>query len=323
MISHAALPAAAPLEAAPRLGLGTVQFGLPYGLVDGPRQIAPRDVHAVLARAWERGIDMLDTAPAYGEAEAVIAAQWPRGARFAVVSKTQRIGRERVTGDDVAAVAARAKQSVERMPVEGLHALLVHEANDLLVPGGERLFDALLPLRRDGRVRRLGVSVYHPDMLEAVMARYPIEAVQLPFNALDQRFGRTGMIARLAAAGVEVHVRSVFMQGFLLAEPSQVPAALRRVAPLTSEFRASAAAVGLDAATAALLLASRQPGISRILLGVDGLASLEANLDSYARACAWTGTLDFTRFAIEDRDVVDPRRWSDWPPAPPVVTRSP
>jgi aryl-alcohol dehydrogenase-like predicted oxidoreductase len=297
-----------------RLGLGTVQFGLPYGLTGGPSKLAAQDVHTVLSRAWEEGIDLLDTAPAYGEAEAVIAAQWPRGARFAVVSKTRRIGRDAVTAEDVAEVVARAQESVARLPVEHLHALLVHEANDLLVPGGERLFDALVPLRRDGRVRRLGVSVYHPEILERVLASFPIEAVQLPFNALDQRFARSGLIARLAAAGIEVHVRSIFMQGFLIAEPVAMPEALRRVTPLAVQLRAMAAAAGLDAASAALLIAAREPGVVRILVGVNSLASLEANVASLARVRSWSGTLDFAPFAIEDHDIVDPRRWSSWPP---------
>ncbi len=298
-----------------RLGLGTVQFGVPYGLTSGPRQIAPALARAVLERAWERGVDLLDTAPAYGDSEAVIAAQWPASARFAVVSKTHRIGRDRIEPDDITQIIERAKLSIARFPRSALHALLVHEADDLLVPGGDRLFAALETLRRDGLIARLGVSVYHPASLEAVMARYSIDAVQLPFNVLDQRFARTGLIARLAAGGIEVHVRSLFMQGFLLGAPSDLPAALTRVAPLAASFREQARATGLDPVTAALLLAAREPGVARIVIGIDGVTSLDENLTSFDRARCWTGEFDFTPFAIEDRDVVDPRRWSDWPPA--------
>ncbi len=299
---------------AARLGLGTVQFGLPYGLTSGPRQIAPPLARVVLERAWARGVDLLDTAPAYGDSEAVIAAQWPAAARFAVVSKTHRIGRDRIELDDIKQIVERAKLSIARFPRSALHALLVHEAEDLLVPGGDRLFAALDALRRDGLIERLGVSVYHPSALDAVMARYSIDAVQLPFNVLDQRFAQTGLIARLAAAGVEVHVRSLFMQGFLLGAPPALPAALQRVAPLAASFREQARASGLDPVTAALLIAERQPGVARIVIGVDGLESLEENLASFDRARHWTGTFDFSPYAIEDRAVVDPRRWSDWPP---------
>ncbi len=299
---------------AARLGLGTVQFGVPYGLTSGPRQMTPALARAVLARAWDSGVDLLDTAPAYGESEAVISAQWPASAGFAVVSKTLRIGRDRIEPDDVTRIVARAQLSIERFPGSGLHALLVHEADDLLVPGGDRLFAALQLLRREGRIERLGVSVYHPAALEAVLARFPIEAVQLPFNVLDQRFARTGLIARLAAAGIEVHVRSLFMQGFLLGAPPDLPPALARVTPLAARFRAQAIGAGLDAVTAALLLAIRQPGVARLVIGVDGLPSLEENLASFERARRWTGAFDFAPYAIEDHDIVDPRRWSDWPP---------
>lgn len=295
-------------EVGPKLGLGTVQFGLRYGL-SKPHHVPEPEVRAILASAWSNQIDLLDTAPAYGSSEEVISAQWPAGAGFAIVTKALRIGEDRVTRSDVDRVIARARLSVERFGPGPLYGLLIHESNDLLVDGGEKLFAALRCLREEGGFGRLGVSVYHPDVLLRILERFPIDMVQVPLNAIDQRFARSGLIADLASRGIEVHVRSVFLQGFLISEESAFPRQLQRAVPLADRFRRNARMHGLDPAAAALLCAV-QPGVSRIIIGVDSMATLQANLQAFADARAWRGDFDFSPYALDDANALDPRRWT-------------
>jgi aryl-alcohol dehydrogenase-like predicted oxidoreductase len=288
--------------AAPRLGLGTAQIGLPYGLAGRP--LARESAAELLRVAWEEKVDLLDTAAAYGEAERLIGELRPPHARFAVVSK---IGAPTEAGIPPAAQAVRA--ALARLRVARLDALLVHHAPHLLAPGGAERFAELERLKGEGLVGRLGVSVYDAATLKAVLDAYPIDIVQLPLNVLDQRLLRDGSLAALAARGIEVHARSVFLQGVLLAEPARLPTRLAQARAPVERFHARAAAAGLSAAAAALGFVARCAGVSRIVVGVDSASQLRANLAALREALAPGRAFDAAALAVEERAVVDPRSW--------------
>lgn len=293
-----------------RLALGTVQFGLPYGLSKPAARVDDAEVSAILARALAAGIDMLDTAAAYGEAERTVGAARTKDTDFAIITKTLPLNLVRIEASDIARVAARCRESLRLLDVARVDGLLVHAASDLLAPGGDALFAMLDGLKAEGLVGRLGVSVYDPETLAQVLERFPIGLVQLPLNVFDQRFAQSGMLARLHAAGIEVHVRSVFLQGLLLKEPTRLPAHLAGAGAAVSRFQAMAAQAGLSPAAAALAYAIRQAGVARVVIGVDSLAMLEANIAAYATAVHEAANFDFSDLAISSPDIIDPRRWA-------------
>ena len=184
-----------------KLALGTVQFGLPYGATNKQGQVGAGEIERILARARAAGIDLLDTAAAYGTSEDVLGASDEARAGFSIVTKTQPLRLESIDAEAVERVVDGVRRSVRRLHVAALDGLLVHHAPDLLAPGGDRLYDALQSLRAEGLVRRLGASVYTVDQLLTLLERYPLEIVQLPMNVLDQAFLQTGTLDRLARGG--------------------------------------------------------------------------------------------------------------------------
>jgi aryl-alcohol dehydrogenase-like predicted oxidoreductase len=293
----------------PRLALGTVQFGLPYG----PTRAVPlsrEDAAAVLAAAWKGGIDMLDTGAAYGNAETVIGELRPAGARFAVISKTHPLRRSELGASEITQVVDAARRSVRLLGVPALEGLLVHHAPDLLAAGGDALFRALEGLRAEGLVRRLGVSVYDAATLKAVLERFPVQIVQLPLNLLDQRFLRDGTLAQLARSSVEIHARSVFLQGVLLANAAQLPPRFAGVRERIERFHAACLAAGVSRAAAALGFVAGCPGVSRVVIGVNTAAQLEDNLSAFSVATAASWELDTASYAVGDPEIIDPRRWA-------------
>src|SRR5690349_17339040 len=100
-----------------RLALGTAQFGFPYGFNSGDGAITAAEAGRILAVAWDHGLDMLDTATEYGEAENAIGNAKPAHARFRIVSKIPRIGLERVSKSTLESIAIRAQQSVQKLRV--------------------------------------------------------------------------------------------------------------------------------------------------------------------------------------------------------------
>jgi aryl-alcohol dehydrogenase-like predicted oxidoreductase len=264
-------------------------------------------VREILRRAWLSGVDMLDTAASYGQAEAVIGEMRPDDARFSMVTKCPPLADFRCDSGPVEQIVARVRQSRELLKAEILDGLLVHHAPDLLDPVGPELFRNLVQLKMEGIVRRVGVSVYDPETLAAVLDRYPIEIVQLPLNVFDQRFIKCGAVALLRCRGIEVHVRSVFLQGNLIGEGSRLPNALSPVRNRIVQFQQRARDMGHSPASAALTFVAQCEGVTRVVIGVDSEQQLEESVEAFDRAL--TTSFDASDFNIDDLDIVDPRRW--------------
>lgn len=273
-----------------KLGLGTVQFGQAYGVSNTRGQVSSADVGAILARAAQAGVKVLDTAANYGEAEAVLARQ--NLAPFRAVTKTISVK------NGVEAVVARARQSAAALKAD---TLLVHAVADLENPD---LWPALQRLKAEGVFRKIGISAYVADDPTALAAQFKPDTMQLPFSLLDQRLLRDGALARLKSLGVEIHARSLFLQGLLFLE--QMPEKLRHVEVALADIRSKIRIAGSTPLAAALAFALSRPEIDIALVGVTGLSELEEIL---AAAAMPLPALDWAALALNDEIALTPSRW--------------
>jgi aryl-alcohol dehydrogenase-like predicted oxidoreductase len=293
------------MAVAQRLGLGTVQFGLPYGVTHSGGQVPEEDVSEILAEASAVGVDTVDTAAGYGHSEDVLG-RLGAASRFRTVTKLAAAGPD----PDIGIVEAGFHRSLARLQAQAVDSLLVHSAGDLIGSRGDALWQLMERLKGEGLVRRIGVSVYDPAEIAVLATRYPLDLVQLPANVLDQRHFAGGALDALALGGTAIHVRSAFLQGLLLAgaedAPRQIPAA---DAPLERWRQAcrQARATQLQAALAFLL---HQDAIERVIVGVHTRQHLA---EIVGAASLPSPVIDWAALACQNPDVIDPRRW----PAPP------
>lgn len=285
------------------IGLGTVQWGLEYGVANREGRTPRDEVGRILAGARSAGLQVLDTAALYGDAEAVLGEQDLNGLR--VVTKTPRYAHALITADDVDHLLATFGRSLDRLRLPSVYGLLAHHADDLLAPGGERLIEAMVSLREQGRVARIGVSVYDGGQIKALLERFTPDLVQLPLNVFDQRLIADGSLTRLAALGVEVHARSVFLQGLLLMPPDTVPDYFQPWQALIRAWHAACAARGVLPQHAALAFVCDRPEVACCLVGVQNRAQLDESLAGLDEIPA----LDVAPFACSDPALLNPINW--------------
>jgi len=201
------------------LALGTVQFGTSYGVSNKSGQTPFNEVKKILALAKENDINILDTAIAYGDSEAVLGKSGAED--FKIISKLPEVP------DDCQDIAHwvnnEIHKSLERLGVKRLYGVLLHRPAQLLEPIGFALYDALQGIKEQGISLKIGVSIYEPVELDALFDIYSLDIVQAPLNILDRTLVESGWASRLHTAGVEVHARSVFLQGLLLLPPEERP----------------------------------------------------------------------------------------------------
>lgn len=283
-----------------KLMLGTVQFGISYGAFNATGQVPLDKVQAMLDAAARAGIDMLDTARAYGEAEAVLA-RAGAPARFDIVSKCPDL---RAVDDPVAALHTAFDASCKTLGVTRLYGYLLHNAEDLARPG---VWPALQSLRDAGRVERIGVSGYEAGAVAELCDRFALSLVQLPANVLDPWYDRVTL-----PDTVELHVRSAFLQGFLLGDPGALPSHLAPFRGVLEQFRRQAEAQGLTPLQAALAPLIASPRVAKVVVGADSPEQLDQILHAAQTLEKRLGagfTPALGPFAGVTRDLTDPRRW--------------
>ena len=277
-----------------RLGLGTAQFGYAYGISNTVGQVPLSEVQAILARAAEAGVGLLDTAANYGQAEQVLA-QCDTGA-FRVVGKTISVKA------GIPAVIARARQSARDLG--RLDMLLVHAVSDLLGPAGDALWRALQGLKDEGVAQAIGISAYVASDPVGLARRFRPDVMQVPFSLLDQRLLRDGSLMRLKDLGVEIHARSLFLQGLLFM--TQPPEKLHDAKPLLRAVRERIAAARSTPLAAAVSFVLSRTEVDVAVVGVTSRRELDEILTA---APLTLPAEDWTACALKDEHILTPSRW--------------
>ena len=220
-------------------------------------------------------MDTLDTALAYGDSEQRLGevgiSSWK------VVSKLPEVPLNAV--NVYSWVEQSVHTSLKRLQVSQLYGLLLHRPEQLLGSQGDTLYQSLNLMKEQGLVKKIGVSIYSPTELNLLCSKFSFDLVQSPLNVLDRNLETSGWLCKLRNLEVEIHVRSVFLQGLLLMNPSKRPTYFNRWRPLWDQWEQWLTNTNSTPLQACLSYVFSLPEVSRIVVGVDGLSQLKEILD--------------------------------------------
>jgi aryl-alcohol dehydrogenase-like predicted oxidoreductase len=296
-----------PNQVACRLGLGTAQLGLDYGLTNTGGQVPEDEARDLVAGARAAGVGLLDTAAFYGDSEAVLGRHVATDAPFKIVTKTPSIPEDRVGPEQALHVKATFDRSLERLGRDRVYALLVHHGRDIGKPGGERLVEILAEIKARGSAERIGVSVYSELEIESVLERFTPDIVQLPVSLADQRLVNSGCLKMLKAMNVEIHARSVFLQGVLLHAPGELPEYFGAVRDRLKAIGQNLDAQGFGRLEACLAFVLGQPELDVVIVGATCRTELADIVEVADRAAR--RDLDASALALTDERVLNPSQW--------------
>jgi aryl-alcohol dehydrogenase-like predicted oxidoreductase len=283
-----------------RLVLGTAQLGAGYGVTNAVGRLADAEVVALLEAALDGGIGLFDTATVYDDAEERLGRLMPsRGAAY--VSKFELRADEEPTFD------ALVGGSLARLRVPSLAGVLARGIDALDARRAARIEELLDDARASGQVERYGVSVYDGVELRRAVELLPsLTFVQLPGSAVDRRLLDDPLLAELRREGVEVHVRSAFLQGLLLSDVSSLPERFAALAPSLTELDGIAARHGVPRIAVLLAALLRHPEVDAVVVGATSTTELEGILAGW-RAAHGVPEVGVSPVAEE---LADPRRWT-------------
>ena len=283
-----------------RIVLGGAQLGLPYGILNGGETLSGEEVARILDTAVSHGIDSIDTAIAYGQSESIIGETSQN--RFNIISKLPPLPLD--VSNVFEWVIAQVEASLSRLKCTSLDALLLHRPQDLTEAHGAELFAAISSLKIEKTIQRFGVSIYTPDELNGIIGACDIDVVQAPLNVFDRRI--LGVIDQLSALNIEVHVRSVFLQGVLIAKPEDRPQRFNQWSEHFAMFDEWVNSSGMSAMACCLGFALQQPGIAKLVIGTTSATSLAEIMTSIPNSHLEVPA--HLQSSIEQ--LIDPRVWS-------------
>ena len=286
--------------------LGTVQFGISYGISNNLGKTSKKNSLDILEYAYSNGIKYLDTAPSYGDSESVIGELNDKN-YWRIISKTPSFSGNFITEESVEKLVNYFNLSRIKLSQNVIYGLLIHSCDDLFKPGGDKLFKAMEKLKQDGYVKKIGVSVYNVRQIDSILEKYSVDLVQLPINILDQRFIVDGRLVKLKRYGVEVHARSALLQGLLMMPINNISSWFDPIKGVLEKFHMEAEKLGVSDLQLALSFVQSIHEVDNIVLGVNTLEQLHEVLSM--PLINNINIDDFSFLSVNDDRFINPSNW--------------
>jgi aryl-alcohol dehydrogenase-like predicted oxidoreductase len=252
-----------------KIAIGSAQFGSKYGLANSDGPVPRPEVIKILQLARENGISCIDTARAYGSSEEVLGGFGMVG--WDVITKLPRY-------PSLIPIEEWVEQSIgeslAHLNIDSIYGLLLHYPMDLFGAHGQKLYASLIGLKNQGLIKKIGVSIYSPEELDRILDKFDIDLVQSPCNLLDRRILESGWADSLDRAGIELHVRSVFLQGLLLNNGLQESPPFNKWWNVWEELERWRSNLNISIFGACLQFPISEPKIKKVVIGVDSVEQL-------------------------------------------------
>ena len=293
----------------PKLCLGTVQFGLKYGVTNQRGKLTESEIELILLKCQNHGINFIDTAQAYGDAEIVLGRTMPKNNKFEIINKFS--DKEKLfKGNPTLRWEKNFKESLKRLNKKSINSLLLHNSSDLLGLNKDLLLGWLKSLKERKLIKRIGLSIYEEKDLSNIPLE-EIQIIQLPFSLYDQRLLEDGTIKRLYQLGISIHARSIFLQGLILQPeelwPSFISKGFKKHHAKTFNQLGSD---NLSMLEASISFVNNCSYIESFLVGISSFSEFEKIIKTWESLKSKNfSDFNYSKFSWNKKFDLDPRLW--------------
>ena len=284
-----------------RIALGTVQFGMKYGISNQEGQVSPIEIKSILKCALEMGVDTLDTAISYKDSEKYLGMNDANF--FKIVTKIPPIPN---SIEDVRGWCLNQfNSSLIKLNTCQIYGLLLHSPEDLLGTNGPAIYGALNFLKQTGKVKKIGISINTFKTIAEIINTYKIDLIQVPFNIIDRRLLNSGILKILKDKDIEIHTRSAFLQGLLLMSEIDRPPEFSKWNNIWNQWASWLSDNSITALDGAIKYALSCPEIDKVIIGVQSSKQLTEISSSIMKKNIY----DFPDIQCVDENLINPSKW--------------
>jgi len=284
-----------------RIAIGTAQVGSQYGVANTSGILVENEIKKILLMAQNEGVDTIDTASNYGKSEAILGNL--KVNNFKVITKLPAVPEDclniRKWVDEV------VESSLESLNVKKIYGILFHNPNQLLTNYGAELYTALDKYKQKDIISKIGISIYSPSQLDLLLPKFSIDIVQTPFNLIDRRILNSGWLEKLSNKNIEIHVRSVFLQGLLLMPHSNIPNKFSNWDSVWMKWNNWLSDNKVSAVHACLSFVESFKEVDKIIVGVDSLNHFEQIIQAMRKL----PITNIINIESQDELLINPSNW--------------
>lgn len=283
-----------------KLILGTVQFGLPYGVNNLEGLPSYKSVQSILSFARNH-ITTLDTAHGYGISEERIGKYHgqEQGDKFEVNTKFSK--------GQIYNPLREVEKAVVKLNVPVINTMMFHSLDDYYL--NHQGMAILLNEGKDRYFKKFGVSVYTVEELEELNNISEIDVVQVSFNLLDNHSKKGSVLQKLKNKGKEIHVRSCFLQGLFFKSTHSLTGKLRDAIKYIDRINTIARDAEISIGELALSYCISKKYIDKVLIGVDNNEQLIQNLKWASKGLNEDVENIIDSINVKEEDLLNPSKW--------------
>ena len=285
-----------------KLILGTVQFGLKYGINNTIGKPKKEEVLSLLKVAYNSGIRILDTAEAYGNAHHLIGNyhKEQNNFKFKIITKFPHHIKHNL-------IKSKVIEYLDLMNVNALDVMMFHSYDSF--QSNYNSLNTLNELKSDGLIKNIGVSVYTNAQLESLLNKDLITVVQLPFNLLDNFNVRGDLINKLKEKGKIIHTRSAFLQGLFFKKSSDDMSIVKSLKSQLQILKEITKKQACSMEELALGYCISQKNIDKVIIGVDSISQLNDNIKASSYEVNEEAINCINSIDVENLDLLNPSLW--------------
>lgn len=290
-----------------KLGIGTVQFGMNYGLTCSLKPLK-EEIKKIINLAKIHNISAIDTAPAYGNAEVLLGEELTEEYKWIIITKTLKFGLKSLTSTHIDNFVSSFYTSLKNLKTDSVYGLMIHKPQDLIIKDGFKLYEQMQLFKQKGLVKKIGVSVYNSNEIDQILNNFKIDIIQVPLNIFDQRLIQSGHLSLLKKKDIEIHARSIFLQGLLLmsSEEAYKKISLIEISSLYDKYYRFLQDNNITPLEGCVNFVKNIPEVDTVIVGINSSDHLKAIIDAYNKDIV----LDFSQLSTNNEGIIDPGNWS-------------
>ena len=292
----------------PEIILGTAQWGLNYGITNNSGKVNQEEIHKIVEYCLKNNIKTFDTARDYGNSEEIIGELNIKFFRqIQTISKIKNFDLKGNNYDkaNIKDFVLKTHKNTSNQSIEGMliyDKLLEHK----YFPN---LWEVLIELKDNNIIKKIGLTTYEEKLNEDVIKEYKFDIVQLPFNVYDQHRYENGFLSILKENNVEIHARSIFLQGLLLLGFNNLDYKFSSIKEHQKKMHNFFHLNGMSVIEGCLCAILQNKKIDKIIVGCENLIQLKEILNSYKNVINFHRSFNFKEFIIHDKKIINPGLW--------------
>jgi hypothetical protein len=283
--------------------LGSANFDQIYGIKK--RFIKQNEVKKLFNLALKNKIKTIDSSPLYNKSEKIIGML--NNNKFKIISKIPRLPKNIKKKNIKGWLKCIVMASLKNLKIKKFECLLLHNANSLLDKNGNEIYKSIKNMKTNGLTNKIGISIYDFDRLDKILNKFKFNLIQAPLNILDKRLIETGWLKKLKKRKIEVHARSIFLQGILLLRHKQLPRKLKKLNKSWKIWENWLKKNRFNSLQVCLSFILNQRQLDGIIVGLDS----KNQLNQILKIKKIKNKILIPDLNIRNRKLIDPRKWSN------------